>query len=124
MVGCRIDAARVAEPIGLGVGGALPVFTTLSLIASGVIIYFLYKERYGNLGSRLGLALVLGGAIGNLIDRVLFGRVTDFFDFGLGSYRFFIFNFADAFVTIGVGLYLLMTLIHATPANDGELEEA
>lgn len=109
---------------GISVGGALPLFTFLSMIAVGFVIYFLYRERTGPLGSRLGLALVLGGAIGNLIDRVLRGSVVDFLDFGFGSHRFYIFNIADSAVTVGVAIYLIMTMITESQARKMETEGA
>jgi len=94
---------------GIKVGGALPLFTVLSIVATILILYYLYRERANHLGIRISLALVLGGAIGNLIDRLVFGRVVDFLDFGLGKYRFFVFNIADSAVTVGVVLFLLLT---------------
>lgn len=57
--------------------------------------------------SRYGLAMVLGGAAGNLYDRMLKGAVTDFLDFHLGAYHWPAFNVADSAITIGVGLVLL-----------------
>lgn len=56
---------------------------------------------------RTGLALVLGGATGNVFDRVLRGAVTDFLEFYFGSYQFPTFNIADTAITIGAGLLLL-----------------
>jgi signal peptidase II len=56
---------------------------------------------------RTGLALVLGGALGNVYDRVLSGAVTDFLEFYFGSYQFPTFNIADSAITIGAGLLLL-----------------
>ncbi len=94
---------------GIKVGGALPLFTVLSIVATILILYYFYRERTNHLGIRISLALVLGGAIGNLIDRIVFGRVVDFLDFGLGKYRFFVFNVADSAVTVGVILFLLLT---------------
>ena len=94
---------------GIKVGVALPLFTVLSLAATILILYFFYRERTNYLGIRISLALVLGGAIGNLIDRIVFGQVVDFLDFGLGKYRFFVFNVADSAVTVGVILFLLLT---------------
>lgn len=62
----------------------------------------------------LGLALVIGGAIGNVIDRVRFGAVVDFLDFR-GLYFPWVFNVADAAITIGAGLLLLDFLLPAKP---------
>jgi signal peptidase II len=56
----------------------------------------------------LTLGLLLGGAIGNFIDRIQFGYVVDFADIGIGSWRFYIFNLADSAVTVSI---LLMILI-------------
>lgn len=56
---------------------------------------------------RGALALVLGGALGNLYDRVAFGSVTDFFDFFWGPHHFPVFNVADSAITVGAGLLLL-----------------
>ena len=56
---------------------------------------------------RVPLALVAGGAIGNLIDRIRFGAVVDFLDFHIGGYHWPAFNIADMCIVIGVGLYLL-----------------
>jgi signal peptidase II len=64
--------------------------------------------------SRLGLALVLGGAVGNLIDRAWLGFVVDFFDFYWSGWHFWAFNVADASISVGVGLMLLEMLMPQT----------
>ncbi len=61
--------------------------------------------------SRLGFALILGGAIGNLIDRTLLGHVVDYVLFHAGDWSFAIFNLADAFITVGAGLVLLQEIV-------------
>ncbi len=94
---------------GIKVGSALPLFTLLSLAATLLIMTYFYHERTSPLAVRISLAIVLGGAVGNLIDRLLFGRVVDFLDFGIGRYRFFVFNIADSAVTVGVASFLLLT---------------
>lgn len=94
---------------GIKVGGALPLFTVLSIAATILILYYFFRERTNHLGIRISLALVLGGAVGNLIDRLIFGQVVDFLDFGFGGYRFFVFNVADSAVTVGVALFLVLT---------------
>jgi len=69
--------------------------------------------------TRLGLSLVLGGATGNLFDRLVKGSVTDFLDFYLGSYHWPAFNVADSALTIGVTLVLfdVWRLRRKVPAN-------
>jgi signal peptidase II len=57
--------------------------------------------------TRIGLSFVIGGALGNLIDRVYAGYVLDFFDFYWGGWHFWAFNIADASITIGVALMVL-----------------
>jgi signal peptidase II len=57
--------------------------------------------------NRFGLGLVLGGALGNLHDRLRWGSVTDFLDFYLGSSHFPVFNVADSAITVGAGLLIL-----------------
>ena len=57
--------------------------------------------------SRFGLALIIGGAAGNLIDRVMYGYVLDFVDAYYGGWHFWAFNVADAAITVGVGLMIL-----------------
>ena len=71
---------------------------------SALIIYFIQKEK--EVLTRIGLALVLGGAIGNLIDRIRFGSVIDFLDFYWGNYHWPAFNVADSAICIGAALIL------------------
>ncbi|REK76267.1 signal peptidase II [Paenibacillus paeoniae] len=82
-------------------------------IVSGLIWYIYSMRKTGKPGLFIGLTLVLGGAIGNFIDRVRFGEVVDFFKFNFGSYTFPIFNIADSAIVIGVGLILLDALLSA-----------
>jgi signal peptidase II len=60
--------------------------------------------------TRLGLSLIIGGAAGNLIDRVIAGYVVDFVDVYFGSWHFWAFNVADAAITVGVSLMILELL--------------
>ena len=109
----------------------LSIFT---LLASIGIFYYLWKSRHQKLIVRLAIALILGGAIGNLIDRtfygvlygyekIFYGHVVDFFNvdffdftlFGRTYDRWPVFNIADASVTIGV---LLLLIFHKAPAEE------
>ena len=78
-------------------------------IAVGVAVW-IARER--NRWDRLALALVLGGALGNILDRVRFGFVVDFLDLHFGEFRpFLVFNVADAAITLGVVLLLVRSLL-------------
>jgi len=57
---------------------------------------------------KFALLMILGGAIGNLYDRIIFGAVPDFIDFHIGNFHWFIFNFADVFITVGVFFMILI----------------
>lgn len=84
------------------------VFIILTTVLSLIMGYVLFRTK--NRMLQLSLSLVLGGAIGNLIDRVLKGSVADFLDFHFGSYNFPTFNVADMFIVIGtilLGIYIL-----------------
>lgn len=113
-----------------------------SLIASIGLIVYLYMVRNNTLSLRIALAMILGGAVGNLIDRafygiiykyspVFYGKVVDFLDFDFFNFAIFgrnyerwpIFNIADAAVTTGVMILLLFYKQHKKSDEDG-LKEA
>ena len=86
-------------------------FVGVAAVALVVIMY-----AYGHLKKQgrmfvYALGLIGGGAIGNLIDRLRFGSVVDFLDFYLGGYHWPAFNIADSAITVGVGLFMLGTLL-------------
>ncbi len=81
-------------------------FLGIAVIASAVI-YFLLKKTAGRPLFSAALALILGGAVGNVIDRVLYGYVIDFLDFYLGVWHFPAFNVADSAITVGATLLIL-----------------
>jgi len=84
------------------------VFAT-SLVAVGVA-YWIRREKQR--GDQIALGMVLGGAIGNILDRVRHGYVVDFADLHFGEFRpFFIFNVADAAISIGVVILLLRAFL-------------
>jgi len=82
---------------------ANPVFMVLAVIVSGVIIYYYPQIPSTEKVIRFALSLQLAGAVGNLIDRIFFGRVTDFISVG----NFAIFNVADSSITVGVVILLI-----------------
>lgn len=84
-----------------------------ALIAAGVA-WWMRKET--NRVDILALALVLGGALGNIVDRVRFGYVVDFVHVHVGAWSFYVFNVADAAITIGVAILLLRAFFERKPA--------
>ena len=87
---------------GLFQNGSM-VFTVLAIVISALIIYYYPRLAEKDGVMRIALGLQLGGAIGNLIDRLLFGHVTDFIAMG----DFPVFNIADASITIGVIIIII-----------------
>ena len=83
------------------------IFSTISIILTAILFWYLWTIRQENIILRSGVAMILAGAIGNLIDRLFLGEVVDFLDFMIGDLHWYVFNFADSFVTIGMGLSLI-----------------
>lgn len=79
----------------------------VTLAVAAFILFLAWRSDPAQIFARLGLTLILGGAIGNLIDRVLYGHVVDYVLFHTPVWSFAVFNLADAFITIGAGLVIL-----------------
>ncbi len=78
-----------------------------------VFVVWLWRETPRHrFWTRIGFAFVIGGAIGNLVDRAFLGHVVDFILFHVGTWSFAIFNLADTFITIGAGLIIVDELFH------------
>lgn len=86
---------------GLFPGSRVP-FIIVSVLAIGVVLYLFFRDTYRSVWNRTLLGCILGGAIGNLVDRVRLGWVVDFIDVGFGTARWPVFNVADSAVTLGV----------------------
>ena len=85
-------------------------FTVIGVVAAGVIIWML-KNHGGQKLFAFALACILGGAIGNVIDRVMYGYVVDFLDFHWAGWHFPAFNIADAAISIGAACLILDELL-------------
>lgn len=81
------------------------IFIVITIIAVLVLPYFLYKFRKSHILFDLSLSLIISGAVGNLIDRIFLGSVTDFIETAFMNFP--IFNVADSFVTIGAIMFLV-----------------
>ncbi len=91
------------------------VFLGAAVLALGMILYFHHHTPRSHPYLALGLSLIFGGAIGNLIDRVRFGEVIDFLDVYVLDYHWPTFNVADSGVTIGVIIFLAHIVFKKMP---------
>ena len=83
-----------------------------------LIIFFMVIKSYGL--KKYSLLMILGGALGNVYDRIFYGAVPDFIDFHVGNFHWFIFNVADIFITLGV---IFMIIIEITGNNKNKKYE-
>jgi len=91
---------------GLGAGLPFPYYLFSIAAVLAILVLFLRGRVHGG-GRRLALALILGGALGNLVDRLSTGLVVDFIDVGWGRWHWPVFNVADSAVSVGVVLFAL-----------------
>ena len=92
-----------------------------SILALAVVSALLWKNSHSMTTTGVGLALILGGAVGNLWDRLLAGHVVDFLDFYLGSYHWPAFNIADSAIVIGALLLVAEILFAKSPAEQNAI---
>lgn len=83
------------------------IITLLSVLALGVVIYYFLKLQEVCKWELTALSFIMGGAVGNIIDRIVQGYVVDFLDVAIGSYHWPTFNVADSFISIGVILLII-----------------
>ena len=91
---------------------------TFSILIIILIIFFMLYKSKGI--KKYSLMMILGGAIGNVYDRIFYGAVPDFIDFQIGNFHWFIFNVADIFITLGV---IFMIIIEITGNNKNKKYE-
>ena len=87
------------------------LFLLVSLIVSIILAAWLYRLKKTQFFMSLSLSLILGGAIGNLIDRIFLGYIIDFIDIFYKSYHWPVFNIADASITLGVAIFIINNLV-------------
>lgn len=98
-----------------GAGLRKTVFLFVSLLAVCLIFWFYKKTPTTHRILATGFAMIFGGAIGNLIDRVRFGKVVDFLDFYIGNLHWPAFNIADSAITVGIGIFILHIVFKKLP---------
>lgn len=91
--------------------GQMTFFYIITVIFTVGIIYYLHQYANNNHGIAISLSFILGGAIGNFIDRLFRKEVVDFIDVVIFSYDYPIFNIADSFLVVGVALFAIITII-------------
>lgn len=96
----------------------IAVLVLFSLIALVIVSALLWKNNHAMTSTGVGLALILGGALGNLWDRLVSGHVVDFLLFYLGRYQWPAFNVADSAIVIGAGLLAFEILFTKAPAQE------
>jgi signal peptidase II len=92
-------------------GGVITVLTAASLIALGLVVYYFIKTPASDRRVKAALSLILAGALGNLVDRIVRGFVVDFLDFHVGRWHWPFFNVADSCITVGALLLILFFVI-------------
>ncbi len=98
-----------------GAGLRKTVFLFVSLLAVCLIFWFYKKTPTTHRILATGFAMIFGGAVGNLIDRVRFGKVVDFLDFYIGNLHWPAFNIADSAITVGIGIFILHIVFKKLP---------
>jgi signal peptidase II len=124
------DLVRIAKSYNDGgifglFGASAPVLALGSVVVIGLILA--YQARQGTTGHPLltvALGLLLGGAIGNLLDRLRHGHVVDFVDMGLGGFRWYTFNVADAAISISIVVLIVLGLFAERGGPDARRTEA
>lgn len=95
------------------------LFTAISSIVSLVLVVWIYRLQRGQTLLLIALTLILAGAIGNLIDRVMLGKVVDFVLFYYNDWYFPAFNVADSVITLGAIFMIADIFVNQPEANDG-----
>jgi signal peptidase II len=100
------------------IGAAFSIFqgqrwmlAAVAFIVSMIIAYMLYRNNHKQKQENFSLSLILGGALGNLFDRLYHGFVVDFLDVNFGNWHYPTFNIADCAICLGIGLFILSNYI-------------
>jgi len=114
-----VENPGIAFGIRVGNGS---LFTVLSVLASFVVFIYFVTHRNEGILLKGSLALILGGAFGNLIDRIVYRQVVDFIDVGIGNLRWPVFNVADSAVVVGMSMLFYSVFIAGRSKGEAEQE--
>ena len=89
-----------------------------SIVALLVVSVLLWKNNHTHIATGIGLSLIMGGAVGNLWDRLARGRVVDFLLFYVKRYQWPVFNLADSAIVVGAGLLVVEILFHKSSGRE------
>ncbi len=96
----------------------IAVLVLFSIIALAIVSTLLWRNSHSMNTTGIGLSLILGGAMGNLWDRLISGRVVDFLLFYIGDHQWPAFNVADSAIVVGAGLLVIEILFSKSPAAE------
>lgn len=105
---------------GVGSGWSTPFFLLFSVIALVVVCTLFYQLKPHEKLSAIGLSMILGGAFGNIIDRIRLGYVVDFLDVFVKNHHWPVFNLADAWITIGAVLLGIEIVFNKEKTSSGQ----
>jgi signal peptidase II len=88
-----------------------PLLVVISLALLTTVVWLVVRTQNLHWATRIGISLVLGGALANLLDRIRAGEVEDFLDFYIRNYHWYTFNVADSAIVVGTGFIILQVLV-------------
>jgi signal peptidase II len=91
----------------------------IPILALVVIIYLISQLKFQGYLQQLASAIISGGAIGNVIDRILYGKVVDFLDFHIGGYHWPAFNIADVAICTGIAIWIYASINTSSTQGEG-----
>ena len=94
------------------------ILTTIIFIIIIILFFMIFRAKTKKY-EKIGLILIVGGALGNFYDRIMYNAVPDFIDLHVGNFHWFIFNIADIFITIGVLWLIFLEIISKKKVNNG-----
>jgi signal peptidase II len=106
-----------------GAGGWQTFFFAAIAILASIVISFLILRNKNNPLFCFALALILGGALGNLYDRLVYGKVVDFLDFHAAGWHWPAFNVADSAITVGAAILIVESFMHRPEAEKAQGEK-